>query len=131
VLRVQLSSKNFTIEVIMAVSGAYTVTGNTVKLTAATSAPTPVQCSSSTLGGNQYRVINASTTQGCFLSFAQDSATATSNCVIPTGSGANSTRTLYLLPSTDEVVTFVPNAYFTAITAANTADLYISPGDGM
>ena len=115
----------------MSVNGAYTVTGNTVKLTAATSAPTPVQCSSTTLGGNQYRIINASTTQGCFLSFAQDAATATSNCVIPTGSGANSTRTLYLLPSTDEVVTFVPNAYFTAITAANTADLYISPGDGM
>jgi hypothetical protein len=115
----------------MAVSGAYTVTGNTVKLTAATSAPTPVQCKSVTLGGNQYRVINASTTQGCFLSFAQDAATATSNCVIPTGDGTNSSRTLYILPSTDEVITFVPNAYFTAITAANTADLYISCGDGM
>jgi len=48
--------------------------------------------------------------------------------VIPTV--GSSTRTLYILPSTDEVVTFVPNAYFTAITAANTADLYISPGDG-
>jgi len=113
----------------MAVSGAYTVTGNTVKLTAATSAPTPVQCLSVTLGGNQYRVINASTTQGCFLSFAADAATATSNCVIPTA-GA-STRTLYILPSTDEVISFIPNAYFTAITSANTADLYISPGDGM
>ena len=113
----------------MAVSGAYTVTGNTVKLTAATSAPTPVQCPSVTLGGNQYRVINASTTQGCFLSFAADAATATSNCVIPTA--GNSTRTLYILPSTDEVISFIPNAYFTAITSANTADLYISPGDGM
>ena len=115
----------------MAVSGAYTVTGNTITLTAATSAPSPVQCSSVTLGGNQYRVINASTTVGCFLSFAVDAATATSNCVIPTGAGANSTRTLYLLPSTDEVITFIPNAYFTAITASGTAVLYISPGDGM
>ena len=115
----------------MAVSGAYTVTGNTITLTAATSAPSPVQCSSVTLGGNQYRVINASTTVGCFLSFAADAATATSNCVIPTGAGANSTRTLYLLPSTDEVITFIPNAYFTAITASGTAVLYISPGDGM
>ena len=115
----------------MAVSGAYTVTGNTIKLTAATSAPTPLQCSSVTLGGNQYRIINASTTQGCFLSFASDAATATANCVIPTGAGANSSRTLYILPSTDEVITFVPNAYFTAITSANTADLYIVPGDGL
>ena len=115
----------------MAVSGAYTVTGNTIKLTAATSAPAPVQCTSVTLGGNQYRVINASTTQGCFLSFAADAATATSNCVIPTGAGASSSRTLYILPSTDEVISFIPNAYFTAITSANTADLYISPGDGL
>jgi hypothetical protein len=36
-----------------------------------------------------------------------------------------------LLPNTDEVLTFVPNGYFTAITAANTADLYITAGDGM
>jgi hypothetical protein len=110
---------------------AFTVTGNTVKLTAATSPPSPSQVPSTTLGGNQYRVINASTTQGCFLSFAADAATATTNCVIPTGSGNNSTRTLYILPSTDEVITFVPNAYFTAITSANTADLYIVAGDGL
>ena len=113
----------------MAVSGAYTVTGNTVTLTAATSAPTPAQCSSVTLGGNQYRVINSSSTTGCFLSFAADAATATSNCVIPTG--GTPTRTLYLLPNTDEVITFVPGAYFTAITSSGTAVLYISPGDGM
>lgn len=115
----------------MAVSGAYTVTGNTITLTAATSAPTPAQCSSVTLGGNQYRVINSSSTTGCFLSFAADATTATNNCVIPTGAGANSTRTVYLLPNTDEVITFVPNAYFTAITSSGTAVLYISPGDGM
>ena len=77
----------------MSVNGAYTVTGNTVKLTAATSAPTPVQCSSTTLGGNQYRIINASTTQGCFLSFAQDSATATGQ-VYATVSGGSGTPTL-------------------------------------
>ena len=113
----------------MAVSGAFTITGNTVTLTAATSAPTPVQCPSVTLGGNQYRVINSSSTTGCFISFAGDSATATSNCVIPTG-GA-STRTLYLLPNTDEIITFIPNAYFTAITASGTAVLYIVCGDGL
>lgn len=40
---------------------AFTKTGNTVTLTAATSAPAAVQCVSSTLGGNQYRIINAGT----------------------------------------------------------------------
>lgn len=110
---------------------AFTVTGNTVVLTAATSPPVAVQCSSATLGGNQYRIINASTTVGAWLSFASDANTAVTNCVIPTGGGANSTRTLYILPATDEVITFVPNAYFTAITSSGTAALYIAPGDGL
>lgn len=110
---------------------AFTVTGNTVVLTANTTPPTPVQCSSVTLGGNQYRIINSSTTVGAWLSFAADGNTATTNCVIPTGAGANSTRTLYILPATDEVITFVPNAYFTAITSSSTATLYIVPGDGL
>jgi hypothetical protein len=110
---------------------AFTITGNTCKLTAATSAPVPIQVSSVTLGGNQYRITNSSTSQGCFLSFASDSATATSNCVIPTGSGANSQRVIYIAPNTVEIVSFVPNAYFTAITSTSTADLYIVPGDGL
>lgn len=110
---------------------AFTVTGNTCKLTAATSAPVPIQVSSVTLGGNQYRVTNSSTSQGCFLSFASTSATATANCVIPTGDGANSQRVVYIAPSTVEVISFVPNAYFTAITSTSTADLYIVPGDGL
>jgi hypothetical protein len=110
---------------------AFTITGNTVVLTAATSAPTPVQCSSVTLGGNQYRVTNSSTTVGCFLSFASDAATATSNCVIPTGDGTNSKRVVYIAPTTVEIISFVPNAYFTAITSASSATLYIVPGDGL
>lgn len=108
---------------------AFTVTGNTVTLTAATSAPTPVQCPSTTLGGNQYRIINASTTVIAYLSFAATSAEATTNCVIP-GAGTP-TRTLPILPATDEVITFTPNAYFTAITSASTATLFITPGDGL
>ena len=115
----------------MAVNAPFTKSGNTVTFTANTSVPTAVQAVSTTLGGNQYRIINASTTQGAFLSFAMTAADAQTNCVIPTGAGANSTRTLYLLPNTDEILTFAPNAYFTAITAANTADIYIVAGDGM
>jgi len=116
----------------MSVSAAFTPLGNTVVITAATSAPSAVQVNASgPFGANQYRIINASTTQGCFLSYAQTQAAAQSNCVIPTGSGANSTTTLYILPNTDEIITFVPNAWFTAITAANNATLYIVNGDGM
>lgn len=113
----------------MSVSAAFTATGNTFTLTAATSAPTPVQVTSNTLGGNQYRVINSSTTTGCFLSYAQASADATTNCVIPTA--GNPQKVVYLLPGTDEIISFVPNVYFTAITSSGTAVLYITAGDGM
>jgi len=35
------------------------------------------------------------------------------------------------LPGTDEILTFVPNAYFTGITLTGTAQIYITPGDGV
>jgi hypothetical protein len=35
------------------------------------------------------------------------------------------------LPSTDEILTFVPNAYFTGVTSSGTAVVYITPGDGL
>jgi len=110
---------------------AFTVLGNTCKLVAATTAPTPIQVTSSTLGGNQYRIINLSGSVTAFLSYAQDSATATSNCVIPTGDAANAKNCIPILPNTDEILSFVPNGYFTAITVSGTADIYITPGDGL
>lgn len=114
----------------MSVSAAFTPLGNTVVITAATSAPSAVQVAANgPFGGNQYRIINASQTQGCFISYGQTAATAQANCVIPAANA--STTTLYILPNTDEIITFVPNAYFTAITSANTATLYIVNGDGL
>ena len=109
---------------------AFTKTGNTVAFIADTTAPTPVQCLSTTLGGNQYRVVNISSTVA-YLGYGTDAATATANAVIPTGAGANSVFCLVLLGGTDEILSFVPNAYFTAKTAADTADLFICPGDGL
>lgn len=110
---------------------AFTVLGNTCKLTAATTAPTPIQVTSSTLGGNQYRIINLSGSVTAFLSYAQTSAGATANCVVPTGDGSNAKNCIPILPNTDEILSFVPNGYFTAITVSGTADIYITPGDGL
>lgn len=110
---------------------AFTVLGNTCKMTAASTPPTPIQVASTTLGGNQYRIINLSSTVTAFLSYSQDSATATSNCVVPTGDGANAKNCIPILPNTDEILSFVPNGYFTAITVSGTADIYITPGDGL
>ena len=105
---------------------AFTKTGNTVVFTAAATAPTPVQALSSTLGGNQYRIINSGTVT-VFLGYGVDASNATSNSVIVTSSG----YAFPLLPGTDEVLTFVPNAYFTGTTSSGTAAVYITPGDGM
>lgn len=110
---------------------AFTVLGNTCKLTADTTPPTPIQVSSSTLGGNQYRVINLSGTVTAFLSYAQTSADATNNCVVPTGDGSNAKNCIPILPNTDEILSFVPNGFFTARTISSTADIYITPGDGL
>jgi hypothetical protein len=105
---------------------AFTKTGNTVVFTAATAAPTPVQCLSSTLGGNQYRIINAGSVT-VFLGYGIVSSDAANSAVIVTSSGS----AFPLLAGTDEILTFIPNAYFTGITANSTASVYITPGDGM
>ena len=105
---------------------AFTKTGNTVVFTAAATAPTPVQCASTTLGGNQYRVINSGTVT-VFLGYGATATDATNNAVQVTSSQAS----FPLLPNTDEILTFMPNAYFTGATASGTAAVYITPGDGL
>jgi len=105
---------------------AFTKTGNTVTFTAAVSAPTPVQVTNTTIGGNQYRIINSGTGV-VFLGYGTTAADATTAAANVTSSGA----AFPLLPSTDEILTFVPNAYFTGITLTGTAQIYITPGDGV
>jgi hypothetical protein len=107
-------------------TNAFTKTGNTVVFTAATSAPTPVQCSSTTLGGNQYRIINAGSVT-VFLGYGLAATDASNNAVVVTSTG----NAFPLLAGTDEILTFIPNAYFTGITNSSTASVYITPGDGM
>jgi hypothetical protein len=107
-------------------TNAFTRTGNTVVFLAATSAPTPVQCLSTTLGGNQYRIINAGAVT-VFLGYGVASSDASNNSTIVTSTGP----AYPLLAGTDEILTFVPNAYFTGITSTGSANIYITPGDGM
>lgn len=110
----------------MSVSAPFSPVGNTVVITASTSAPSPVQVTSNTLGGNQYRIINSGSVIA-FLGYGQTSALAASGAVVPTTTQSNC---MALLPGTDEIITFVPNAYFSAITASSSATLYILSGDG-
>jgi hypothetical protein len=105
---------------------AFTKMGNTVVFAATTSAPTPVQAASSTLGGNQYRIINSGNVT-VFLGYGVNASDATNNAVVVTTTGTS----FPLLAGTDEILTFAPNAYFTGITSTGSANVYITPGDGM
>lgn len=105
---------------------AFTPMGNTVTFTAATTAPTPVQALSTTIGGTQYRVINDGTVT-VFMGWGDSASAATANAVVVTTTG----RAFPLLAGTDEILTFNANQYFTAITVSGTANIYITPGDGM
>ena len=104
---------------------AFTPTGNTVMFTANTTAPTPVQAVSTTLGGNQYRILNSGTVT-VFMGVGNTAAASTSNATVITSTSS----TIPLLPGTDEILTFSPNSYFTGITASSTAVVYLTPGDG-
>ena len=104
---------------------AFTKTGNTVTFTAGVTAPTPVQVTNTTIGGNQYRIINSGTNL-VFLGYGTTAALATTNSANVTTTG----NAFPLLAGTDEILTFVPNAYFTGTSTAN-ATIYITPGDGV
>ena len=110
----------------MSVSAPFTPSGNTVVITASTTAPSPTQVLSSTLGGNQYRIINSGNVTA-FLGYGQTSSLAAAGAVVPTTTQNNC---LALLPGTDEILTFVPNAYFSANVATGSAAIYIVCGDG-
>lgn len=104
---------------------AFTKTGNTVTFTANVAAPTAVQALSSTLGGNQYRVLNSGSVT-VFLGYGDTAANASTNAAVISTTGPS----VPLLPGTDEILSFLPNAYFTGITSSGTAAVYITPGDG-
>ena len=112
---------------------AFQKMGNTVAFTASTTAPTAVQAVSSTLGGNQYRIINAGTVTA-FLGFDRVAATAKTNAAVVSTSGA----AIPLVPGAVEVLSFsdstqlsAPEIYFSAATASGTATIYITPGEGI
>lgn len=105
---------------------AFQKMGNTVAFIASTSAPAAVQAVSTTLGGNQYRIINSGLVT-VFLGYGTTASEANTNAAVVTSSGAS----IPLLPGTDEILTFVPNAYFTGVTSSSTAVVYVTAGDGL
>lgn len=111
----------------MSVNAPFTPTGNTVVFTANIAAPAAVQVpTTGGLGSNQYRIINSGSAL-VFLGYGANATVASSGAVVPSTTQNNC---LPLLPGTDEIITFIPNAYFTGITASGNATIYITAGDG-
>jgi hypothetical protein len=109
---------------------AFTQYGNTVAFTATTgSASTPVQAVSNGLGSSQYRIVVPAGTNTVYLGYGTTSAAASNNAVVL--SAGSSSFTIPILPGTDEILTFAPNAYFSAITSAGSTLVFVTPGDGI
>lgn len=102
----------------------FTPMGNTVTFTAATTAPTPVQASSTTVGGTQYRIHNS----GSAVVFIGFGNTANAATTMANTSIAGSTITME--PNSVEVFTFNANIYLTGATTSGTSVVYVTPGDG-
>ena len=103
---------------------AFTPMGNTVTFVAATSPPTAVRASSTTIGGTQYRVHNTGNVT-VYMGFGEN-ASAASNMANVSIVGS----TISLVPGSVEIFTFNANQYFTGATSSGTAVVNITPGDG-
>lgn len=115
----------------MAAFRTFDATGPTVLVAGASTAPSGVQAlSSGASPAEQYRIHNAGTVTA-FIAYGTSAGTAQSNCVIPTGSGANSKRSMPLPSGATEVFTAPLDCYWSAITASGTASIYVTPGMGL
>ena len=103
---------------------AFTPMGNTVTFTAAVTPPTPVQATSTIIGGTQYRVHNTGSVV-VYMGFG-----ATANAATTMANTTVTGSTISLMPNSVEVFTFNASQYFTGATASGTAVVNITPGDG-
>lgn len=110
---------------------AFNATGPTILVVGATSAPTGLQAASSGAPpAHEYRVHNAGTVTA-FISFGTSAGTAQTNAVVPTGAGASAKNSYPLPAGFVEVFTAPPDCYWSAITGSGTANIFVTPGDGL
>ena len=104
---------------------AFTPQGNTVTFTAAVSAPSAVQVTSTTIGATQYRVHNTGNV-AVYMGFGPNANAAETMANVSIAGS-----TISLMPNSVEVFTFNAKQYFTGATASGTAVVNVTPGDGV
>lgn len=104
--------------------------GNSVAISASTTAPTAVQIPSNaspqTSGLQQFRLVNSGANT-VFLGVGATASAALASAVVIT-SGQSS---IALLSGSVEILSFPMNSYFTGLTSTATSVVYIVPGQGL
>lgn len=104
--------------------------GNTVKITAAVTPPTAVLVPPTFVAAaapyNQYRVFNSSAAT-VFLGTASTAAQAATNAAVVSTTGAG----VPLAAGSVSIFSVPSGWYFSAGVASSTADIYITPGEGL
>mgnify|MGYP006268326645 CR=1 FL=1 len=111
------------------ISGAFVPLGNTVTFLANTSPPTAVQAvqgGANNVSFCQYRIFNSGAAL-IFLGWGANATIANNNATVV----ATTANTIPVLPGTLEVLSLPANTYMTAITSANTSQVYVTPGLGV
>lgn len=110
---------------------AFRPLGNTVAITAASTAPTGVQAGASSTAkaafAGQYRIVNAGSVTVHLGVGASAAAAAAAAVAATSGSPAAG---IPLVPGAVEIFSFDVDTYFSGLAASNTT-IYITPGDGL
>lgn len=105
---------------------AFRPKGNTSVISAAASAPAPIQIGGPVSGDVAVMVYNAGTVVA-FLAYGPTPAAATANAIAPIA--GTSTSTIPIPPGV-QTFTLVGNQFYTAV-AASASTLYLTPGEGV
>ena len=114
---------------------AFHPNGKTVLLASSTSAPVGIQAPKDDAAGENshadcYMFYNAGT-EVSHIGYGSSSTGAQSNAVIPTGTGANSTKSFPVPAGAVIVMRFGLNTFFSGINATAAGSVFITPGEGL
>ena len=113
----------------MSIISAFQPSGNTITITAANVAPTALQAVVYGPFTEQYRVVNTGNVT-VYMGYGANAALANINGGSIAFTSGNSAA-LPVLAGSVEVFTLPANLYFTAQTVTSTAQVYVTPGEGL
>lgn len=115
-------------------SEPFTPKGPTIRIVAATSAPTGVQAAVDSRRDaeriDSFEIYNSGS-EDVALGYGATAAEAATNSAFPTGTGSNASKCVIVPGGALIVNRFAKGAYFSGLTATSTSNVYITPGEGL